>query len=162
MLHLRQLQFVIIVSCFGGLLLISNFAHATSLTSQKQQKQLPSESTGGATVDLKIPGKYHAYAQQQQQHQSKKLLHAAAASLSTSASQHSKRHSSFALFGAGDDNEIVVASSAGSVGGTDLAAGSVSTKQQLNPIKNWFGLFNRNNSPPPVHDTQTATTCSCR
>lgn len=116
MLHLRQIVFILIVSCF-----------TVALTERDSNI---------------LPGKYHAYNQphHQNHHHSKKLHAASLSSSSLSAKGLDLHHTK------------------------SLDVEQPSTRQE-NPIKNWFGIFNRNNSkqPPAVaaQDTQT-NTCSCR
>ncbi|KAH8404480.1 hypothetical protein KR222_006159 [Zaprionus bogoriensis] len=98
---------------------------------------LVAASTAAATpttTTSSIPGKYQAYGNL---HQPKKLRIG---------------------FGAGAAAGAGAAGVAGNASALDAAAGSKPVFRQ-NPIKNWFGVFNRNNSPPA--QDQTAT-CSCR
>lgn len=96
-----------------------------------------------------LPGKYHAYSQQQS-----KKLPAKGLDLQHHHQHHNLLHQ------------------------TKLAASQPSGRQE-NPIKTWFGVFNRNNSKPQSNTTTNgvnannnagaaaqdvlySTTCSCR
>ncbi|XP_034480387.1 venom protease [Drosophila innubila] len=90
-------------------------------------------ATTRTTTTSSIPGKYQAYGNQ---HQPKKLRLG---------------------LGTGSGVGQGAGASAGNSSAVDVTANKPVFRQ--NPIKNWFGVFNRNNSPPAQEQTAT---CSCR
>lgn len=135
LLHLHHWPLALaIVSCLVAAPTTTAAATATATTT--------STTSSASTTTSSIPGKYQAYGSQ---HQPKKLRIGFGAAAAGGA-------------GAG------AGAAAGGVGGGSNSSALLNANAnkpvfRQNPIKNWFGVFNRNNSPPA--QDQTAT-CSCR
>lgn len=158
MCHLRQLQFIlIIISC----LLLNVTTTTTSNTSTASVKNgkttattddLGAPSVAAANV---IPGKYHAYTQHTQQQPPKKL-HVSA--IAAAQSQPAQKQQQYKYQQQQQTRQQRV----------DAVKPVAVPSSKLNPIRNWFGIFNRNNAQATAaaatataHDT-TTTTCNCR
>lgn len=163
MCHLRQSQFIlIIISCL--LLNVTTTATTTidiTTAALKNGKTTPLDvvAIAGASPtvgrSIVIPGKYHAYTQHAQQ---PKKLHvsAIAAQKPLSQQQASKQQQKHYQQQQQQQRQQRV----------DAVKPVAVPSSKLNPIRNWFGIFNRNNAQATAaaataHDTAT-TTCNCR
>ncbi|XP_067648311.1 venom protease [Eurosta solidaginis] len=172
MFHLRQLQSIlIIISCLLlnvititttiAATVTTDATSATNLTNTIAKKgkttiQQNVAILGTPTVvsSIVIPGKYHGYTQYlQQQQQSAKKLH-----VSAMASQQQHKHQ---LKKQQHYQQQQQQQRQQRVDGAVKPVALPSSK--FNPIRNWFGIFNRNNAQAAAvaHDTAT-TTCNCR
>nr|XP_014086279.1 venom protease [Bactrocera oleae]XP_036216844.1 venom protease [Bactrocera oleae]XP_036216845.1 venom protease [Bactrocera oleae] len=164
MCHLRQSQFIlIIISCL--LLNVTTTATTTidiTTAALKNGKTTPLDvvAIAGASPtvgrSIVIPGKYHAYTQHAQQ---PKKLHvsAIAAQKPLSQQQASKQQQKHYQEQQQQQRQQRV----------DAVKPVAVPSSKLNPIRNWFGIFNRNNAQATAaaataHDTTTTTTCNCR
>ncbi|XP_053954145.1 venom protease [Anastrepha ludens] len=155
MFHLRQLQFIlIIISCIllnvtTATATISKPATAAATIAVKKAKPTTFNDVATASAptvisSIVIPGKYHAYTQHLQQPAKKVHVSASAAHQKQQHEQHEQKQ---------QRQQRV-----------DVVKPVILPSSKLNPIRNWFGIFNRNNaqaSAAIAHDT-TTTTCNCR
>ncbi|XP_036326548.1 venom protease-like [Rhagoletis pomonella] len=158
MFHLRQLQFIlIIISCL--LLSVTPTKTATttnatkSITAKKGKASIFADvvTAGAPTVvsSIVIPGKYHAYTQHLPQSTYKKV-HVSATATATHQHHHQMKQQQQQQQNQQQRQQRV-----------DVAKPVALPSAKLNPIRNWFGIFNRNNAQATAHDT-TTTTCNCR
>lgn len=152
MLHLKQTVCILIISC---ICLIN-----TKTTLAVNERDV-------ANI---LPGKYHAYNQNHQNHQyhTKKLHAKGLLDITQQQQQQHQQHL---------QSPAKLLTSTTSSSSSSSTSQSQSMGRQENPIKNWFGVFNRNNSKPQANataasanpaatnvaqDTIYSTTCSCR
>ncbi|CAD7005427.1 unnamed protein product [Ceratitis capitata] len=181
MFQLRQLQFIlIIISCLLLNVTTTTTTTEANTTAKVATASAPVTKHGLADVatseaptvaaSIVIPGKYYAYTQQH-------LPTAKKVHVSATAARHNhhqqKQHSQQQLQQEQKrqykhyQQQQHQQQQQYRQQRVDVVKPAALPSTKLNPIRNWFGIFNRNNAQASAaasiaHDTTTTTTCNCR